>query len=145
MEELKFELQFEHPCPNVIKFYFSQKNQLYFIITKEKNHNKKKIYNLSIYNSKTFKLINKSQNYNKDSHPFNIYELSNGNFLVLFGAKYSKMELCKYNEQSKKLDLIQTIIEESENWVKNYSAIVKTLENPGESFYESYLNIHRCP
>ena len=42
MEELKFELQFEHPCPNVIKFYFSQKNQLYFIITKEKNHNKKK-------------------------------------------------------------------------------------------------------
>ena len=115
MEELKFELQFEHPCPNVIKFYFSQKNQLYFIITKEKNHNKKKIYNLSIYNSKTFKLINKSQNYNKDSHPFNIYELSNGNFLVLFGAKYSKMELCKYNEQSKKLDLIQKIIEESEN------------------------------
>ena len=50
------------------------------------------------------------------------------------------MELCKYNEQSKKLDLIQKIIEESENWDKNYSAIVETLENPGQSFYESYLN-----
>ena len=50
------------------------------------------------------------------------------------------MELCKYNEQSKKLDLIQKIIEESENWDKNYSTIVKTLENPGQSFYESYLN-----
>ena len=44
------------------------------------------------------------------------------------------MELCKYNEQSKKLDLIQKIIEESENWDKNYSAIVKTLENPWTKF-----------
>ena len=140
MDKMQFELQFKHSCPNVLKFYFSQKHQLYFIITIKKKHNKERIYNLSIFDSKTFKLLNKSKNYNKDFHPLNIYELSNDNFLIIFGSKYSKMGFYKYNNQSKKLDLIQTIIEKSENWDKNYSAIVKTLENPGESFYQSYLS-----
>ena len=130
MDNIKFELQFKHSCPNVIEFYFSQKYQLYFIITIKKKHGKKRIYNLSIFDSKTFKLLNKSKNYYKDFHPLNIYELSNDNFLIIFGSKYSKMGIYKYNNQSKKLDLIQTIIEKSENWDKNYSATYHFAELP---------------
>ena len=123
MEDIKFELQFKHESSEVIKMLFSQKLKLYFIITFGADNN------LIIYNSKTFELIYKSKDYRlEDYYLYNIYELKNGNFILLFGNEYSKIEIIRYNQKLQKIELIQTIIEKSENWNENYSEMLKKME-----------------
>ena len=45
--------------------------------------------------------------------------------MLLFGSKYSKIELMEYNKELNKLEKIQIIIDKEEYWHENYLENVK--------------------
>ena len=141
MEEIELQMQMKLLCQNVIKIYFSKKLDIYFVITSQKKEVTE--FYLSLYKSKSFHLISKSTYNNKDSHPYDIYELENGYFMLLFGSKYSKIELMEYNKELNKFEKIQIIIDKEEYWHENYLENVKKAiksEYAGVECFHSYIN-----
>ena len=141
MEEIELQMQMKHLCQNVIKIYFSKKLDIYFVITSQKKEATE--FDLTLYKSKSFHLISKSTYNNKDSHPYDLYELENGYFMLLFGSKYSKIELMEYNKELNKLEKIQIIIDKEEYWHENYLENVKKAIKSGYAGVEcfhSYIN-----
>ena len=117
--QLKQKLKIEYSP--ITKVHYSKRKKLIFLLTD---------IDLMIYKYPTFELIYELNEFFEDFEyeTFcikNIFELENGNFLFLYGEDHSRIEVIKFNEKNKKSEIIQTIIENEENWDKSYTEMVK--------------------